>query len=390
MKVLKIIALLLLGIMLGVAGAVFSGAGRLWWYANKTTARQPLPVAPAIPDAIADLKDRLDLYAKRADDLERLLSLLVTVSTVYAIALGINAYAQVKESATKIKDLEDSLTREADTTKNEVLRLFPLFDGIEYQMIKTMSELLELLPRLDIAQKKFDDLKPEEKQAVMYYEKSISATELFNMRSFKDQRSGIFHVLGNFYALKYEKDKKDADSLQRSLYYFRKAIDVDPKSVEALNDRGYVALVIYETKNLTEALRYFSESLAADHEQQRARYNIAWIHKHQGNYAESVRLITEALSKIKWQKAPDKARIADLHYNRACSRARLEAGKPVANRDFNAVLDDLEKVLKNDSADWGNLLNDFRDDTQPNGELFDAVNSDPRGKEIFSKFFGTH
>ena len=398
-KIIRGIALLLLGISIGIAAAILAGSGRVWWYANKMSPRQALPTsspspvvlnAPPQPDSLTD-KDRVDLYGKRADDLERLLSLLITISTVYAIVLGLGAYAQVKDSASRIEKLEESLSQEAEKTKNEVLRIFPLFEGIESQMTRTMNVLLGLLPRIDIAQKRFDDLSASEKEAVFYYEKSIAATELFNVRSFKDKRSGIFHVLGNFYALKYvASDRKDGELLQRSLFYLELAIHLDPTNVGALNDRGYIALRIYQTENRDEALRYYTESVAADPEQQRARYNMAWIYHKNGNYTESIATVTEALSKIKWQLASDKARLSDLRYHRACSRAREECKKPPAKRNFEAVFDDLEEILRNESTDWPNIIAAFKEDIKEGGDLFEAINSGQRGQKIAEKFLNLH
>jgi tetratricopeptide (TPR) repeat protein len=103
-------------------------------------------------------------------------------------------------------------------------------------------------------------------------------------------------------------DRKDGELLQRSLFYLELAIHLDPTNVGALNDRGYIALRIYQTENRDEALRFYTESVAADPKQQRARYNMAWIYHKNGNYAESIATVTEALSKIKWQLASDKAR----------------------------------------------------------------------------------
>src|SRR5579872_5834422 len=88
----------LLWIFIGAALATVVATGRFWW-------QQPVngPVFEGkTPEA---LSEKLDAYGKRADELDKLLALLLGLSTIYAIALGLSAYQQLKDSADKLEDL---------------------------------------------------------------------------------------------------------------------------------------------------------------------------------------------------------------------------------------------------------------------------------------------
>jgi tetratricopeptide (TPR) repeat protein len=388
MKTLKLTAVLLLGITLGISCSIVFGAYRLWALHERDFLIQGKAAIPNVhlPSSDADLKERLDLYAKRADDIEHLLSVLLAISTVYAIALGVNAYAQLKESSAKMEKLTDSMTHDAEKTKSEILQIFPIFDGIDIQITAIMSHLLDLLPRIDIAQKKYADLTPEQREAVRYYEQSIAATEIFNMRPFAEKRSGIYHGLGNFYALRFVgENRTDNESLQRCLFYLGKAIALDPKNIAALNDRAYVALRIYATENYEEARRFFELSRQADPEQQRALYNLSWIYHKQGDFTTSINLATEALNVGKWQMSKETARISDIYYHRACSFARRD-GLRSGNKRFEATLDDLQQVLSNTATDWPSILKSFRKDLQTGEDLHEVSGSSSRAKKVFADF----
>src|SRR5579862_2092512 len=86
---------ILLYTLLGACLATVVVTGRFWWQEQHNRAQGSAATA-------GDLKDKLEAYEKRADDLEKLLTLLLGVSTIYAIALGLSAYQQLKDSADKL------------------------------------------------------------------------------------------------------------------------------------------------------------------------------------------------------------------------------------------------------------------------------------------------
>jgi tetratricopeptide (TPR) repeat protein len=388
MKLFRVTALLLFGITVGLSCAIVFGAVRLWVFHDSQSSFPVSPQKPAAtpPATDADLKERLELYAKRADDIEHLLSVLVAISTIYALGLGLNAFAQLKDSSARIEQLTDSMSQNAEKTKEQILQVFPLFEGIDNQITATMNDLLNLLPLIDLNQRRYDGLLPKEKEAVLYYEKSIAATELFNVRSFKEKRSGIFHGLGNFYALKYVGEGRSNDeTLERCVFYLEKAIALNSNNAGALNDRGYVALRIYKAENYDEALRFFESSRRVDEDQQRPLYNMAWIHHKRGEFVASIKLAGEALDKTKWQVSRQKARLSDIYYHRACSYARHELAKS-GPKSYDSVLGDLERVFANEATDWPTIVKAFQIDRQKGGDLYEVPDSTDRARKIFQDF----
>jgi 3-methyladenine DNA glycosylase/8-oxoguanine DNA glycosylase len=139
------------------------------------------PVAASSTTTAADseqvLKEKLDNYSKRADDLQKLISLLLALTTVYAIALAASAYASVQnnlqqadkgierldnlvekqhqiiESNEKVipKQLEDmqlSIKFSTRIALASMISQFPPneenYKEIQESVIKNLSELLEL------------------------------------------------------------------------------------------------------------------------------------------------------------------------------------------------------------------------------------------------------
>lgn len=318
------------------------------------------------------MKERLELYGKRADDIQRLITILLTVSTIYGIALAVNAYTEVKNSAQKVDKL-------LEKTEADVLKIFPLFEAIESSINNMMHHLLGVLPRLDLHEKTYASFSAEEKEKIFYYEKSVSALEVFNMKPFSEQVSAIFHGLGSFYALKYQAQKTPQDR-ERSVFYLEKAIELDPKNVKALNDRGYAALVM--DQDFENAKKYLTKSLDIDDDQQRPRYNLAYIAHMQKEYLKSVEHITEALARHKWQVSPYAPRRMDLYYQRACSYVRLgiAAGTPPPKVDyFDFSVKDLKVIAEHQDTDWKGILTAFCGtketvgDKDPGGDLYPLV-----------------
>src|SRR5205814_536504 len=154
------------------------------------------------------VKERLELYGKRADEIQRVLSILLGASAIYGFALALSAYAQVRQltdqAKTQVKDSTQEIDKLLVKTKADAQKMFPIFEDIESSIETMMHHVLTLLPRLDINEKTYSELTAEEKEKIFYYEKSVSALEVFNIKPFCETVSGIFHGLGSFYGLKYQ------------------------------------------------------------------------------------------------------------------------------------------------------------------------------------------
>lgn len=355
-----------------------------------------------------DVKDKLEAYEKRADDLEKLLSLLVAMTAVYGIALGLTAYVQAKdsadkldrltaeafqrgtESATRLGTIEGQAQQEAAKLAAEIIRIqdtnlkalvdlgnradekfeririaadrqvqefvrqvesrFPILADLAGGLRHMGATVARLFPDIDWSAVDYNRLHPQDKQEVLYYERAFAALEPFNLRAMRKEASEIYHGLGNFYGLKYrtekEENRKDEskpapieDDKERARFYLEKSLSVDGTNVAAMNDRTFFALNIDPSEGEhKKAEQLCATSLKLDPEQQRARYNLAYLeHTVHSNYRLSNDLLTEALAKTKWQLDQPARRRFSILYNRACARCRLG--------DMEGAVVDLEEAI---------------------------------------------
>ncbi|PYP89099.1 MAG: hypothetical protein DMG65_14085 [Candidatus Angelobacter sp. Gp1-AA117] len=374
------IILVLLGILTGIGAVAIWTSGVLWW---------PLRTKPAATTTSNEgesYKEKLELYGKRADDLERLLSLLLAGSTIYALAVGYNAYQQSKDTTKKLEDLEKDLKdlkseaeKHIEQLQSRITRSFPLFTDLDFAISTTTNKILRLFPHLDLSEQV--NLSAQEKQQILFYEKATAAFEFFETHSLRAEISGIYRGLGNFYARKFKQDSAAnpqpstlQDDKDRALFYLNYAIQQDDKNSNALNDRGYFALEIEQPAQPVKAKGDFLSSLKANPEQQRARYNLALIEHRAGNFNESIRIIDLALEKKNWQEEPIPERVPDLRYNRACSLAcaarQVQGTKQDAH--LESAMSELEKIATAAAADWKNIHTALEADLKTKQQRGDA------------------
>jgi hypothetical protein len=342
-----------------------------------------------LKEKLDPLKDRLDGYSKQADDLQRLLTILVGFSTIYAGALALNSLKEAKESDQKLHDL----LKEAQEATDEVWNTLPLLSDINHKFKVTVAEMIALLPTMDESDHAYNKLLPEEREQILFYEKTFAAAEYFNLAGFRTDTSKIYQGLGSFYARAARNSRRESDKsadppekmrltkaykehLERARFYLRKAVEQDPGNTGALNDCAYLELVIAvgNDQQWDEAEHFCKMSLEKDPNQQRARYNLVWLKlTHTGDYATSVQLFREALDKPVWQQTETPRRIAEIFYNKACGLVHLARASKVAevrSRCLDEAMKDLEEAFNRPDRDNVTLSESFcGDDSQPEGDL---------------------
>ena len=388
----------LLWIFIGAALATVIAAGRFWW-------QQPVngPVLKGkTPEA---LSEKLDLYDKRAEELDKLLALLLGLSTIYAIALSLSAYQQLKDSADKLEDLRKEAQDKINQLPGEIANIkatarddlndfalrmqskYPLFADMDIAIRGIMDRLMHLLPVLDWSDEDYRCLPPQVKQEILFYEKTVAAFEYYDLERIPKVRltaSEIYHGLGNFYGLRFVLESHLEEDKERSRFYLDRAIFYNPENVGALNDRGFLAMNLDKPPDFAKARKTFTESLAADPGQQRARYNLAYVeHVEKGNYARSKQLLSEALEKKAWQNGSPARHRASILYNRACAYARLgESDVSQKQNYFDKALADLKEMCDVGIADRAELPKSFKDDLQPGGDLSPLTSGNPWMKQV--------
>lgn len=369
-KILWNVSISILLLLIGASAATVIISGRLWSHieAQQTGGTGNI-----------GLEKQLELYEKHADELEKLLSFLLGLTALYGIALGINAYQQAKDSSdradqitkraeqsvehleTKLAALRNEAKLEVDEFLNKMRSTFPVFGDMDNAIRNIMFKLIRLLPILDWSEDGYRNLANQEKQEILFYEKTVASFEYFDLGTLREPASEIHHGLGNFYGLKFLTDGKDPEHWERSAFYLERAIRQNRRNIGALNDRAMLAVSYDDPKRqpddlqsfkTTEARKYFNQSLTVDPDQQRPLYNLAWFLHGEKKYKDSAETLTEALQKNRWQEKASFSRRKNILYNRACAWSRCAETAP--SQDVKSSL--LEKA-------WGDLDEAFRTGT---------------------------
>ncbi len=88
-------------------------------------------------EAQEGLKEKLDSYSKRTDELQKMTSLLLGLSTIYAIVLGISAYTSVQANLDQAKKSVERADRSVDKLEG----LTSSFQDLKNDQISTLQNL---------------------------------------------------------------------------------------------------------------------------------------------------------------------------------------------------------------------------------------------------------
>jgi len=383
----------------------------------------------------ASLREKLEAYEKSADDLKTLASFVIGLSTLYGLALGVSAYLGVQEATRRaeesVKDLgalrqktedqqagyeqglKDAHDRflagleqaKADTQRrmeNELLdirREFPLFSHMQRSVLKIRFELEQLIPENDSKRDVYKNIPPTKRVRIVHYERTAAAFDILDLEYFREDASRIYRMLGSFYSAKYEHENSlkqaqpalapDPLDIERARFYLFRSTEHDPRDVVALNEIGYLEVVVSgEAERARDSLE---KSLKLDPGQQRARYYLS-ITEHtkasemglcrelvqaREGYESSVTLLTEALALKRWQTDEGPAHYRrSILYNLSCARARLaelESDPAAAEKLRRNAVDHLRDAFPDDEAETDERkirMKAFQSDTEPGGDLY--------------------
>jgi hypothetical protein len=297
----------------------------------------------------ADVKDKLDSYKVQVDDLQRMVSLLVTFSSLYALVLGVTSYL----SAQSLLEQSKENAKRIEALRTDIEKSYPFFKNMGDRM-KSVNEHLEaLMPDSDERGDYFERLSPADKQNLEVVEQSaVSWLYFLDFSGEREMASNIHRNLGKYYSARYqhqrdalEQEIKDASQLpatnparnvdvverrraidllaQRARFFLSSAMEKNPDNFLAYNDLAYLFQDMESTVSSAAESLYLS-SVRLDSKQQRAYYNLALIEHGRKEYKKAEELSTRALLNSKWQTRQNAEREDDIHYNRACYRSRLQ------------------------------------------------------------------
>lgn len=351
-----------------------------------------------------DLEPIFGMYKDRVDNLQKTITALVGLSSLYSIVLGFTAYFSVQQYLAQF----GKAIKDAKKQTEELRRQTPILRGIDQSISNTIDLIAQRLPDDDYVVVKYAKLTDDQREELLYYERSIGFLEFLKLGPKQAKTlSNLYRKLGKLCRARYEWTKtpptvadpktqgvsasqasKPEDSdlhslIDRAKLYANRSLEHNPDNFGTLTD-----LAVYWDLSAggqgDEPFQKIRESLRIQPVQQRAHYQRGLFLLKRGrsaerrNRAEAVNLYkdcvqacSDALGQSVWEIAPLPAGRLDLLYNRACARSRhasLEVD-PKSKNDLGqlAWLDLLEACPGPDESNLKILDEDL--DDQTDGDL---------------------
>jgi tetratricopeptide (TPR) repeat protein len=397
---ISFLAALTLGCLVAAALAVLFINFVQWWSDYKLLADHPaivtLPNQQTIDQSLAINKRELDSYSVQADTLHKLVTFLVGFSSLYAIVLGFSSYWTAQHF------LEDS-RRNAERVQElriELEERLPMFHDFGRSLERVAALLTRLLPNADVRENYYEGRSGQEKQQILYYERSIAFFEYLDFSFSVEKVAEIYRGLSKFYSGHFrlasrqldarrkelpdwqikEREERLLEIAERGRFYGQRAMDANPKNFAARNDLAFALQDVAQfqpdrqevDKLLAEAESLYRESLSQEPDQQCAYYNLARFMKRKGKLGEAELLLSQALKKKRWQTDGSVDRRLDILYNRACYRSKNAAaleGK-IAEASLDAKAQGALADLKAACVSISKAQRDFlRADLERGGDL---------------------
>ena len=306
------------------------------------------PVAGVVLTA-EELKTRLD-------DLKWLLTLIVSVASLFAI---LQAAASFFNAQAFSKQADDALTRIEKLAKETEGR-YPLFAQTERARVDAYSLLRRRLQfeGFDWRDEVYKTMPLRERQQVLsadwYLSVDLVPPNVDPAAMVRDLRS-----LANFYASKWlhehERGGGSLADLERAEYYLELATEKCENDFFLLNDKGVLYLEYYRrletepwTACLAAATECFEKSLKKYKDQQRAHYNLGVADTYRKLWHKSQDHLLDALTHKTWEHTPLPEKECAIHYNLACVRARLSyrSHSPVLEQEAALAMESLETAAR--------------------------------------------
>jgi len=383
----------------------------VWWQAYRGAAerRPPQPSKDSIDERqkvigsqLDAYKVQLDAYKTQADDLQRLISLLVGLSSFYAVVLGATSYLTAHQFIDRIKSDADRVERNVQALEKN----YPVFTDFGANIDAGIQKLSDKFPSDEERDVYYTRLTENDKELILFFERSMVFLDYLDLPG---KTARLYYGLGMFYSGRHSVEKLRLDSLEnsgkirigtewclmdrrslvreacvRACFYLQRAVDGDSSNSNfvARNDLGLALADLADLEDnsatktvlLSRAESYFRDSYEIERCQQRALYNLARLLANRKEYDDAVEKLSEALNQTNWQTKPNPFRVKDIRYNRACYRCRLAEGASAHTHvPINEIKEDFKAWYKDGYSTnpvvRGENLKALKDDVKPGGDL---------------------
>lgn len=211
----------------------------------------------------------------------------------------------------------------------------------------------------------------QQQQELRHYEGALPFLELFHSREFGPQLAHIYRALA-----RYQAPRDPA----RARFYLNRAATLAPEDFETANELGALALE-ERLPDYSEARKHFEASLAAEPDQQRAKYGLALVAMAEGDLDSAQGLLESAVETDDWEVSPNPRQAALVHYALARVLARRGRQEPSGHRAayFIRSTQELQAAFSHPSRQLDDMLaRDIEDD----GDLAPLANTLPYSNVI--------
>ena len=333
------------------------------------------------------LKDKLDAISQQANQNQWLLSIVMAVAGLLTLAQGVFAFF----SALNYENQAADAVKKIEARAAEASARFPLLEGTERANERAFERLTKIRKQLNFDQNLYKRLNsdPIARQEILSLE-NFAVTQFLASEGNAPGVIDHLQLLGRFYADKYLSGKREFEAdFERALYYCTLVYKRPDRDISALNELGWLHMVVEKTPNLKMARELFADSLAAEPKQQRALYNLGSLVFDPDDTARLTvaRGYFERAAKIEnWEKTPNEDSKSRVYYNLACAYARLAEHENDTCERQNLL--QLAAAALDKAADRGGTEREtFEGDIKEGGDLYALAASQPaKVAYIWQKF----
>jgi tetratricopeptide (TPR) repeat protein len=335
------------------------------------------------------LETKLKAGAEKAEGMEKLLSLVLVITSLYALALGVNAYVGLQ-----------STLKKAENELDEIQRRYPELADLDQNLRMIVNRTSVVTRRLgEDWTRAYKDLAARQRGEFMLAESLVGGMELFGLGQqdkFSKDIIEIYHglgiVLSSKFSVESENGSENRNDWERALIYFEKARNgarsgtgLDAKAKARLFKDCGVHLTMLQQVNKGRSLSVsglselngfaqdakwaFEESLAQNPEQAGALFGLSWICAEMTDFSYAIKTITRLIGLESWEGVDREKYLAFAYYNRASFRVLGAPGDAAVHGEAMADLVRSAKLAKEQgkAEQWRKTFDD--DSSKVGGDL---------------------
>jgi hypothetical protein len=392
---------LLAALLFGLAGGIGYGVAVLLAPASAgfvgiPVARGGLPArdSTALPPELELryqlLKERLDDAADNSRRTDRLITLLLTLTSLYAIALGLNSYFGLKQildngkeelgrlqtyvtqsqgnlqsslqtGSQKISEVVDAANKQLADFRVELRNKYPELANLHENLRDLLNEMRLMFQPGHNWTTQYGELVVAQRQKIELAEIRIAGLEVFRLgelESFREDVRRVYQGLGRFYSSRYKEEKQRA-YWERASLYFDTAVELDSVEppAELMKDLGvHLTLIeqLVEARKTAgsqptpeeikevEALRLkaeqvFVKSLKANPVEPGALFGLGWLLYKRQEFQAAIDTYAKLTGIPNLSASDRKKYLDDAYFNQACCYSLMAKPNPADAAYGNAL-----------------------------------------------------